>query len=88
MRVEVNTSYLKDFEKLPPKEQDKITDAMENLEKLNSLSEGSNLLKLEGYENEFRMKVGHYRVLLTWNKKEQLLIAMAVVHRQNAYKKK
>jgi mRNA interferase RelE/StbE len=88
MNVDIKPSYFKDLEKIPLKYQDKITDALENLANLKSLSEASNLLKIEGGEDEFRMKVGRYRVLFTWDKKIQTLIVMAVAHRQNVYKKK
>jgi mRNA-degrading endonuclease RelE of RelBE toxin-antitoxin system len=88
MNVKIKPSCFKEIDKLPPKDQDKITVALENLENLKSLSDASGLLKIKGKEHEFRLKVGSYRVLLVWNKKEQILRAIAVAHRQSVYNKK
>jgi mRNA interferase RelE/StbE len=87
MNVEIKESFFKDIKDVPDKIKDQIIDAIEALENSKSLSENSNLLKMEGKENEFRMKVGRYRVLLSWEKRSQILWVFGVAHRQNIYKK-
>jgi mRNA interferase RelE/StbE len=88
MNVESTTSFLKDFDKLSVQEQDRIEEALEKLENMETLSESSNLLKIKGSENEFRLRVGSYRVLLQWDKKQQLILAVGVAHRKDIYRKK
>ena len=88
MNVEVNEGFFEDFKEIPVKIQDKIIEAIEALENAKSLSENSNLQKMEGTENEFRMRVGCYRVLLSQDKKVQTLWVIGVAHRQKVYKKK
>jgi mRNA-degrading endonuclease RelE of RelBE toxin-antitoxin system len=73
-------------EKFPIRNQNDIIDELEKTGKLKSLSEATNLLKMAGEEDNFRMKVGSYRVILKGDKKLQTLTAVA--HRQNAYKRK
>jgi mRNA-degrading endonuclease RelE of RelBE toxin-antitoxin system len=87
MNVETKTSLFDDIESFPIKVQDKIIDKLDELETFKSLTEASNLRKMAGSENRYRMKVGNYRILLLWDKENQRLIAVAAVHRQGAYKK-
>jgi mRNA interferase RelE/StbE len=86
MTVDANKSFYKDIEKLDAK--DEIFEALKELRKSQSLSETKLLKKIKGSKNRFRLKVGDYRVLIEWDKQQQVLTAIAAAHRKDIYKKR
>jgi mRNA interferase RelE/StbE len=86
MIVGVTKTFLKDIEKFSDKE--KILDAVRDLKKLKTLSESVNFRKMTGTTNRYRMRLGKYRIALTWHKDKQELIAERVALRKDMYKKK
>ncbi|MDR0724706.1 MAG: hypothetical protein LBF59_01675 [Prevotellaceae bacterium] len=85
MIVGITKTFLKDAEKFSDKE--KILEAVRDLRKLKTLSESVNLRKMTGTKNKYRMRLGKYRIALTWNKNKQELIAERVALRKDIYKK-
>jgi mRNA-degrading endonuclease RelE of RelBE toxin-antitoxin system len=57
------------------------------LNALKSISVSTNLLKIKGSENKFRSKTGNKRVLLKWDKLQQILWVTSVAYRKDVYKK-
>jgi mRNA interferase RelE/StbE len=80
------------FDKSFSKSLDKIGDtialkntskAIEKCEKANSLIEISNLKKLKGYKNYYRIKIGDYRIGVEIENETILFILIS--HRKNIY---
>jgi mRNA-degrading endonuclease RelE of RelBE toxin-antitoxin system len=88
MKVNSTDSFIDDVDKLQPQDRDDIIEALAELETLNSLSESTKLRKMKGQEKTFRLKVKKYRVLLSWDKSKQILLAESVAHRKDIYKKR
>jgi mRNA-degrading endonuclease RelE of RelBE toxin-antitoxin system len=89
MRILYRPSFTKHLKKYHLSGDDlKILKALKDLEEIPSLSEAKRLSKMEGTDNQFRYKIGNYRVLLTWDKKVQALIVETVALRKDIYKKK
>jgi mRNA interferase RelE/StbE len=88
MNVTAKKTFLKDLEKLQPVDEKRVWEALEKLEKNEQLSESANFIKMTGTKNKFRLKVGDFRIMLVWDKKEQTLNAITVAHRKDIYKKK
>jgi mRNA-degrading endonuclease RelE of RelBE toxin-antitoxin system len=86
MKVNSTNSFINDVEKLQPQDRDDIIDALAELETLKSLSESTKLRKLQGQDKVFRLKVKKYRVLLSWDKSNQILLVESVKHRKDIYK--
>jgi mRNA-degrading endonuclease RelE of RelBE toxin-antitoxin system len=86
MNVVMKSTMLKDFDRLSVEDGLKISEALNKLKNVKSLSEATNLLKMKGTVNKFRLKVGNFRVLLEWDKQQQSLKAIAVAHRKDVYK--
>jgi mRNA interferase RelE/StbE len=84
------------IKKLPRKEQLRVYKRMQQLLESDNPKAVQGVLKLEGSENEWRIRQGDYRIIFTINttplehdKHEYLGIVhfVAVLHRSEAYKK-
>ncbi|TSC78200.1 MAG: hypothetical protein G01um101429_888 [Parcubacteria group bacterium Gr01-1014_29] len=74
----------KEIARLPLKEQGRIFVQMRALCQLTHPLQHRNVIKLEGGENEFRLRVGNYRVKFTLRNKSSILVTH-VEHRQVGY---
>jgi mRNA interferase RelE/StbE len=88
MNVEIRPSVTRDFKKIPGQDRVKIYEALNKLKANKTLNEIKNLKKIEDTENQFRLRIGRYRVKLTWLKNEQILIVEAIKLRKDIYKKR
>jgi mRNA interferase RelE/StbE len=86
MKIIIRPSFYNDLAKII-NDDAKIIEALRDLAKSPSLSKSNNLKKLKGSENHYRCKVGKYRIILSWDKKQQTLVVEAVGHRKDIYKK-
>ncbi|MDR1594114.1 MAG: hypothetical protein LBS43_06465 [Prevotellaceae bacterium] len=86
MNVGITTTFRKDAAKFSDDEE-KSLETVRNLRKLKSLSESINLRKMKGAKNKYRLRLGFYRIVLTWNKEKQELIAERVALGKDIYKK-
>ena len=86
LNVEYGERFLKDLKKLRKnKIYDEIKDlCFEQLFVFDDLRFVSNLKKIEGYKNYYRIRVGDYRIGLKAEGKE--IILMRVLHRKEIYK--
>lgn len=81
-RIQIVKSALKELSKLPSKEALKIT------RKINDLKDEprpSGCVKLTGSNNEYRIRIGNYRVLYTIEDKVLLVYIFKVRNRKDAY---
>lgn len=73
----------RDFRRLPPEIFDRIARAAQTLAE-NPRPEGCR--KLEGSDNDWRIRVGDYRVLYEIDDSERIVRIMRVRHRRDVYR--
>jgi len=81
-KVEIVKSAIKELAKIPTKEAIKLT------EKINELKENprpKGCIKLSGTKDEYRIRVGNYRVLYTIEDNVLLVQVFKVGHRKDVY---
>jgi mRNA interferase RelE/StbE len=62
MKIGVNKTFLKELAKLPLKERRKVEKLLfDEIENYKSLSQISNIGKLKGYSNFYKIRFGDYR---------------------------
>lgn len=79
--VTVRASAEKELEKLPAKIKQQITEKILELEN-NPRTFQTKKLK---DRDEYRLRVGNYRIIYTINDRKKLVEVFAVVHRQEGY---
>ena len=72
----------KELERLPAEVQDRITHAIDELQN-NPRPHGSK--KLQG-SNEYRIRVGRYRVIYEIHEKTVVVLIVRISHRKDAYR--
>ncbi len=81
-KIEITNKAYKELNKLPSKEYPRIRDA------INSLANNPhphNSIKLTDTENEYRMRIGNYRILYTIENKILLITVFKISDRKDAY---
>jgi len=85
MIVLIDKSFEKDTNKINDKSLlKKIANCIINIQNANSLNDIKNLKKLKGFDLEYRIKIGDYRIGLVIESKEISFIR--VLHRKDIYK--
>ncbi len=84
--VHLTKSARKEFDSLPSKVKDIISDALKLL-KINPYSELLQVKKLKGEENLYRTRVGDYRIVYEVRKKEIQVIVIKIGHRKEVYRR-
>ena len=84
-QVEIASAAQREFKRLPPEVVRKVDAAMLELEQ-NPRPHGCT--KLEGSEDEYRVRVGDYRILYVINDKAKLVTIAHVRHRRDVYRKR
>ena len=85
-KVEYTKKFLKELASLPKNIQSRIESIV--FEELNSNNpfELRYLSKLKGYTDQYKIRVGDYRIGLTIDKNNQTIICQRVAHRREIYK--
>mgnify|MGYP000931513215 CR=1 FL=1 len=78
-------TFDKNFKKLDSKVSSKIVQFVSDLES-DPVPKGWNIKKMIGFENEYRCRIGTYRVLYKVIKKEIVIVMIDVDHRKDIYK--
>lgn len=81
-RVELTERFVKDLNKLDKETRQRVLDALRKLRD----DQPVNLKKLTGTEDEWRLKVGVYRVRLKVKDKGITVYALRVLHRREVYR--
>ncbi|MFH7243646.1 MAG: type II toxin-antitoxin system RelE/ParE family toxin [Spirulina sp.] len=85
MKVEFRKTFEKDLRKASDKILfRKIKEVIESVERTERLDEISNLKKLKGGDNYFRIRVGDYRIGLFLE--EDIVFFVRVMHRREFYR--
>lgn len=85
-RVEYTKRFLKELSKLPKEIQIKTEKIIfEELFSSNPFEVGY-LEHMTGYPDKYKMRIGQYRIGITVDKPNKLLICQRIAHRKNIYK--
>jgi mRNA interferase RelE/StbE len=85
VKVEFRASFAKDLKGVKEKGLlQRVKEIIETIEKANSLAELSNLKKLKGGGNYFRVRVGDYRVGMALE--DDTIIFVRFLNRKDIYK--
>ena len=82
-RLEISATAEKQLKRLPRGDQQRVTNAILRLP-AEPFPKGSR--KLSGYDDVFRIRVGHYRVLYSVAEKKLIIIVLKVGHRKDVYR--
>ena len=67
MRVEYSKFFIKATEKLSGKQLKSVRDTIEEVKAASSIGEIHNCLRLVGYNNVYRIRIGDYRAFFTYH---------------------
>jgi len=85
MKVSFDQSFQKSISKLKNKQvAQRIIKLIDQLEKAEKLTEISNVKKLKGFQNYYRIRIGDYRLVLEQVEKEWILLIF-IAHRKDIY---
>ncbi len=85
MKVEFRKSFTKDLISISDKNLlRRVKDAIEIIEKSESLTDVANLKKLKASENHFRLRIGEYRLGLALEIEKVIFVRF--LHRKDIYK--
>lgn len=82
-RVVIPKSVQKELDKLPGKEWEKVT---QQIAKLQDSPRPPGCVKLRGHENEFRIRIGKYRVRYEINEDIDEIFILHCLHRKDVYR--
>ena len=83
-RIDYAKGVEKDFSKIPKKTADRIARA---IDKLGTNPRPVSSVKLVGYDIEYRIRVGDYRVIYQIHDSVLVVLVIEVGHRKNIYRK-
>jgi mRNA interferase RelE/StbE len=84
-RVEIMRSALKQLEALPREEQERLT------KEINALADDPRppgVERLKGVADQYRIRVGSYRVIYTIRDDRLIVLVLRIGHRRDVYRKK
>ena len=84
-QVEFTKSAKKEFDRLPSKIRQQVSDALLVLS-TNPRSDILQIKKLKGEDSLFRIRLGDYRVLYSIERKILTVVVIKIGHRQSVYK--
>ncbi|MDE2736878.1 MAG: type II toxin-antitoxin system RelE/ParE family toxin [Gemmatimonadota bacterium] len=85
MKVEFRNSFERDLRRIRDQAiKERIKTVIEQIEKVNDLTEASNVRKLRGGENHYRVRIGDYRLGLLLN--EGTVVFVRCLPRQDIYR--
>ncbi|WP_425393093.1 type II toxin-antitoxin system RelE family toxin [Ekhidna sp.] len=85
MKVDFRSSFLKDINRLKDRKvRRKIDQLLDQVKSCKSIEEVSNLKKLKGYQNFYRVRIGNYRIGIVVN--NDTLVFTRVLHRKEIYR--
>ena len=85
MKVEFKKSFVKDLEQVRDKSlKERVRQAIERVEKAQTLQEVENVRKLRGGERYYRIRIGDYRLGLVLER--DTVIFVRFLHRKDVYR--
>ena len=77
-----NRQAAADFDRLPEQLRDRVLVALERLAETGH----GDLSKLRGRQNQWRLRVGDWRVIITFADHRRIIRVLRVLHRREAYR--
>jgi len=85
-KVEYTKRFLKELSELPKEIQSQAEDIVfKDLLATNPFSLGY-LERMTGYPNKYKIRIGSYRIGITINKQNRLIICQRIAHRKEIYR--
>ncbi|MES2809696.1 MAG: type II toxin-antitoxin system RelE/ParE family toxin [Bacteroidota bacterium] len=85
MKTEFTRLFLKDLDKISQKSvKSSVLEIIDEVEKLRSLSEITNIKKLKSYHTAYRIRTGDYRIGIIVD--NDVVVFTRLVHRKDIYK--
>lgn len=81
-RIIIPKLVQKQLNNLLQKERERILEAIKNLV---NIPRPNGVKKLKGYEQNYRIRVGNYRVIYQIKDQEMIVLILSAVHRKDAY---
>ncbi len=82
-QVFIPKSVQKEFDKLPKSDYEKV---YIKIQALTEEPRPSGVVKMEGFDNEYRIRIGDYRVRYQVNDKDLILLVVHCKHRKDVYR--
>jgi mRNA interferase RelE/StbE len=79
-------TFLKDYERLPPSVRERVKRVVFGEGILQAPFLGGRTVKLHGYEDYYRLRVGDYRIGLRLNFNRRIIEFRRVLHRREVYR--
>ena len=83
-KIVIHRKAVKSIEKLNEKEKTKIKHTISSLRAFPLIRH--NIVKLKGFENAYRIRVGRLRIIFRFFEKERLILIEDIVPRKKAYR--
>ena len=85
MKVEFSSSFTRDLRRIRDRSiRERVDKMIEQIEKMDNFTETSNIKKLRGHENRYRVRVGNYRIIFRFN--EDTVTFLRCLPRQDIYR--
>lgn len=84
MKIIADKSFEKDLLKLGKKQKQEVSNLIQILKKIETLSEITSIKKLSGFKNLYRIRLGSFRIGFRLDGKKIILIR--ILHRKDIYK--
>lgn len=85
-KVEYTKRFLKELAKLPKEIQTKAEEIVFNELPSSNPFELGYVERMTGYPDKYKIRLGNYRIGITINKDEQVVVCQRVAHRKDIYK--
>ena len=85
MELQFRNSFLKDIKNIADKSlKQRLSEVIKNVENAKKLQDISNIKKLRGSQNYYRLRIGDYRVAITYE--EEMVTFVRFLHRREIYR--
>ena len=85
MKVEFSSNFTRDLRRIRDRSiRERVDKMIEQIEKMDNFTETSNIKKLRGHENRYRVRVGNYRIIFRFN--EDTVTFLRCLPRQDIYR--
>ncbi len=85
MKVQFRSSFLKDIKNIADKSiKQRLKEAISTVEAAHTLHEISNIKKLRGPQNFYRIRIGDYRIAITHE--DEVVTFIRCLHRREIYR--
>jgi len=85
--VEYTKRFLKELSVLPKEVQEQAEKIVFKDLKLNNPFKLGYVEQMKGYRNKYKIRIGKYRIGITIDKTEKLILCQRIAHRREIYKK-